>query len=154
MLDLESIVIADASPIIALVAIGELEILQKMYQKVYITDIVRFEIHADLPSWIEVTTLYDPTEFQILQLELDKGEASAIALALENPNSKIILDENKGRSVAKRLGLKVTGTIGIIITAKDLGLIQSGMEVLAKLEAHGFWLSEQLKKELIIRLKE
>lgn len=59
----------------------------------------------------------------MLQLELDAGEASTIALALENPDGRIILDERKGRSVAKRLGLKVTGTFGIIIKAKDEGLI-------------------------------
>ncbi|MBC7774364.1 MAG: DUF3368 domain-containing protein [Phycisphaerae bacterium] len=56
--------------------------------------------------------------------------------------------------MAKRLGLKVTGTIGIIVKAKEEGLIKSGKEVLVKLEQHGFWLSEQLKSQIIIRLKE
>jgi predicted nucleic acid-binding protein len=56
--------------------------------------------------------------------------------------------------VAKRLGLKVVGTIGIIIKAKDHGLIKSGKEILAKLEKHGFWLSEQLKNQVITRLEE
>ena len=112
----------------------ELEILQLLYQRIVITDIVRSEIHADLPEWIEVSTEYDQKQLQILELELDKGEASAIALALENPESRIILDESKGRSVAKRLGLKVTGTLGIIIKAKDDGLIDSGKRILEKLQ--------------------
>jgi len=75
-------------------------------------------------------------------------------LALEIPNCKIILDERKGRAVAKRLGLKVTGTFGIIIKAKNQGLIKSGKEVLDKLENHGFWLSSQFKKQLLDRLGE
>ncbi|MEI6409112.1 MAG: DUF3368 domain-containing protein [Bacteroidota bacterium] len=150
----EVLVIADASPLIAFVAIGELELLQKLYHKVTITDIVRSEIHADLPAWIEISSEYDPKQFQILQLELDQGEASAIALALDNPGSRVIIDENKGRSVAKRLGLSVTGTVGVLIKAKELGLIQSGTEILAKLEAHGFWLSEQLKNKIIDRMQE
>lgn len=150
----DKLVISDSSPLIALADIGELELLQKLYQEVFITDIVRSEIHADLPTWISVSTKYDQKQFHVLKLELDPGEASAIALALEHPESSIIIDENKGRSVAKRLGLKVTGTVGIIIKAKELGFIVSGTEILAKLEEHGFWLSEQLKDQIIVRLKE
>ena len=112
------------------------------------------EIHADLPEWIEVSSEYDQGQFQVLKLELDAGEASTIALALENPISRIILDESKGRLVAKRLGLKVTGTLGIIVKAKDRGLIKSGKEILDKLEEHGFWLSERLKSYLLSILKE
>lgn len=150
----ENIVISDASPLIALADIGELELLKKLYRRVFITDIVRKEIHADLPEWVEVTNAYDARQFQILSLELDAGEASAIALAINTPGCKIILDESKGRSVAKRLGLKVTGTVGIIIKAKEMGLIESGKEILSKLELHGFWLSEQLKAQILARLKE
>lgn len=148
------LVISDASPLIALADIEELEILQLLYQRIVTTDIVRGEIHADLPEWIEVSSEYDKKQLQILELELDKGEASAIALALENPESRIILDESKGRAVAKRLGLKVTGTLGIIIKAKDKNLIDSGKRILEKLEKHGFWLSEKLKKQLLERLGE
>ncbi len=150
----QQVIISDASPLIALIDIGELDLLRLLYENVSITDIVRSEIHADLPQWITVSSNYDLKQFQILKLELDPGEASAIALALENPGSRIILDENKGRSVAKRLGLKVTGTLGIIIKAKELGLIKSGKEILYKLEKHGFWLSEPLKKQIIERLQE
>jgi predicted nucleic acid-binding protein len=100
----EVIVIADASPIIALVAIGQLDLLQHLYERIMITDIVRSEIHADLPEWIEVTVNYDRNRFNILQLELDPGESSAISLALEYPGSKLIMDEFKGRRVAQKLG--------------------------------------------------
>lgn len=148
------IIIADASPLIALGAIGELDLLKQLYQNVFVTDIVEDEVHLELPSWITVSTVYDLTQFQILQLELDPGEASAIALCLENPGSKIIMDESKGRSVAKRLGINVIGTIGVIIKAKEQGLILSGRAVMEKLEEHGLWLSEDLKKQVLARLNE
>jgi len=107
-----------------------------------------------LPDWIEVTAAYDQKQLQILKLELDAGEASAIALALDNPKARLIIDENKGRSVAKRLGLKVTGTIGVIIKAKEQGLIHSGKDLLNRLDQHGFWLSEKLKRQIMERMKE
>ena len=150
----ELLVIADFSSLIAFVAIGELDLLVKLYHKVINTDVVRQEIQADLPNWIEVSSNFDLTQFQILQLELHLGEASAISLALENPGSKLIIDEFKGRFVAKRLGLSVTGTTGIIIKAKEQGLIISGREMLVKLEIHGFWLSDKLKKQIIAMLNE
>lgn len=150
----EELVISDSSPLIALVAIGELEILAKLYSKISITDLVRREIHSTLPDWIEVSTEYDAKQFQLLNLELDSGEASAIAFAMSYPGCRIIIDERRGRSVAKRLGLKVTGTIGILIKAKEQGLIKSGKSILLKLEDHGFWLSEALKNQLINRMGE
>jgi len=148
------LIISDASPLIALADIGELDLLRQLYERVVITDIVRGEVKAELPDWIEISTAYNQKQLQILKLELDAGEASAIALALENPQARVIIDENKGRSVAKRLGLKVTGTIGIIIKAKEQGLIHSGKDILKKLERHGFWLSEQLRRQIIARMGE
>ena len=150
----EQIIISDASPLIALADIGKLEILRELYNNITTTDVVRNEIHAELPDWIIVSTNYDPQQMQVLELELDAGEASAIALGLKIPNSTLILDESKGRKAAKRLGLKVTGTVGIIIKAKRRGIIQSGKEILDALEEHGFWLSQKLKTDILKRLEE
>ncbi len=150
----EELVISDASPLIALVDIGRVDLLRKMYQRVRITDMVRGEIHAELPEWIEVSTDYEVQQYQLLCLELDVGEASAIALALKQTGSRIILDERKGRIVAKRLNLKVTGTVGLIVKAKEAGLITSGKVVLDQLAEHGFWLSEKLKRQILARMGE
>lgn len=48
-------------------------------------------------------------------------------------------------TAAKRLGLTVTGTVGVLLKAKEQGLITSGQDILEKLEKHGFWLSEELR---------
>lgn len=150
----KKLIISDASPLIALEDIGHLHLLKEIYEHVLITDIVRKEIQADLPSWIEVSTDYDIDQFKVLSLELDKGEASAIALALKNPEFPIIIDERKGRLVAKRLNLRVTGTIGLIIKAKQDGLISSGRSVLEQLENHGFWLSRTLMNQILRTMGE
>lgn len=92
-----------------------------------------------------MTTNYNQKQLQILSLELDKGEASTIAYAMAHPQAKILMDEKKGRTAAKRLGLTVTGTVGVLLKAKEQGLITSGQDILEKLEKHGFWLSEELR---------
>ncbi|MEM9983842.1 MAG: DUF3368 domain-containing protein [Bacteroidota bacterium] len=68
--------------------------------------------------------------------------------------SRIILDERKGRIVAKRLNLKVTGTVGLIVKAKEAGLITSGKVVLGQLAEPGFWLSEKLERQILARMGE
>jgi predicted nucleic acid-binding protein len=55
---------------------------------------------------------------QLLETQLDKGESSAIALAIETPGSTIILDDYKAKKIATQLGLAYTGTIGVIVKAK------------------------------------
>ncbi|MEK6478454.1 hypothetical protein WJR50_13000 [Catalinimonas sp. 4WD22] len=102
----EQIIIADASCLIGLKNIEQIELLQKVYHKVIITPEVKSEFGEPLPEWIAVEDATDPVRLSILELELDKGEASAIALALENKNSLLIIDEGKGRRVATRLGIK------------------------------------------------
>jgi predicted nucleic acid-binding protein len=72
-------------------------------------------------------------------------------LALKQAGSRIVLDECKGRKIAKRLNLKVTGTVGLVVKAKEPGLITSGKAVLTQLESHGFWLSEELKRQILAR---
>lgn len=149
-----TLIICDASPIIALFDIGALELLNKLYERVIIPDLVLAEIKADLPDWIHVSDQYDLNQLRILQLEVDVGEASAIALALEKPNAILVIDERKGRSIAKRLGLHVIGTLAVLVKAKDQGLIVSGEALLTQLEKHGFWLSTSLKKQMLNRFGE
>lgn len=148
------LVISDASPLIALADIGRLSLLQSMFGEVVITDVVRREVQADLPEWITVENVYDFDTYEALKQQLDPGEASAIALSMETPNCLLIMDERKGRSVAKELGVEVIGLLGIILKAKQIGLIESGEIVLGELEEHGLWLSSKLKTELLKNLGE
>jgi len=85
----------------------------------------------------------------ILQLVLDEGEAEAIVLALEVNADLVLLDDREARLQAKRLGIQVTGTLGILLRAKRLGLIESLKEELNKLKETGFHISKNLEKEIL-----
>lgn len=63
---------------------------------------------ALLPEWVEIVEVKDKSKQQILELQIDKGESSAIALALEIPDSTIVLDDIKARNIADKLGLNYT----------------------------------------------
>lgn len=80
-----------------------------------------------------------------MKIHVDKGEASAIALALETSECTIIIDDWKARKLAEHLGLNVTGTIGIIIKAKNSNLITSIKPYLEKIKATNFRISEELE---------
>ncbi len=80
---------------------------------------------------------------------LDKGEASAIALSLEMDNSIVIIDDLKGRKVAERLNLRYSGTFGLILRAKQIGVIQSVKPILIKIKKTNFRFSEKLFKLIL-----
>ena len=84
-------------------------------------------------------------------MQLDKGESSAIALALETPDCTIILDDYKARKIADQLGLHITGTIGVIVKAKLNGLIPSIKPLLSKIRTTDFRLTIELE---LLALKE
>jgi predicted nucleic acid-binding protein len=118
-------IISDTSCLIILSNIDELDLLQKIYSKIITTKEVATEFRQELPDWIELRSASNIHYQQILELQIDKGEASAIALAIEIPESIIILDDFKARRVAQNLGIEFTGTLGVIITAKLKGIISS-----------------------------
>jgi len=148
------IIIADTSCLIVLEQIEELSILEKIYTEIVITPEVEHEFSGNLPDWITVTEVSDKKRQNILELDLDKGEASAIALSLEQENCLLIIDERKGRLIAKKLGLKITGTLGVIIKGKKNGAISSVRTILKKLEKFDFWMSKELKEKVLKEVDE
>jgi predicted nucleic acid-binding protein len=90
----------------------------------------------------------------VLELELDKWETSAIALAIEKENSLLIIDEKKGRKIAKQMNLKITGILGVMVKAKEIGLIEKVKPILDKLEKIEFRISSKLKEEILKRADE
>ena len=87
---------------------------------------------------------------QILGFQLDKGEASVIELAIETPGSTIILDDLKARTVAQKLGIEITGTIGVIVKAKQNGVISSIKPYLDKIRKNGFHLTVEIEKQALL----
>lgn len=144
-----SVVIADASCLILLTNLDKLDILAKLYGEVWITESVMAEYGLPPPSYI---SLHDPTDqltLNSLLRSLDPGEASSIALALENPGCKIVIDEKKGRRVALSMGLDLTGTLGVLTAAAKNNLLTIDAQFVERLDILGFRLSTELKNEFL-----
>jgi len=143
------IVVANSSVLIALCRIGMLNLLyQKFTEGIFIPEAVWYEVvesgrgqpgseEVSSSPWIKVKKVKDEKLISLLRIELDEGEAEAIVLASELKADLVLLDEKAARKVAKRLGLQVLGTIGVLIWAKRAGLIDSLKEQLDALQKEG-----------------
>ncbi len=138
-------IISDTSCFIILTNIGELELLHKVYGQIVTTPEIVAEFGETLPEWVEIAEVTDKYRQRLLELQIDKGESSALALALETPNSVVILDDYKARKIAERLGITFTGTIGVIIKAKLNGIIPSVKPLLEKIKRTDFRLSAEIE---------
>ena len=146
---MSSIVISDASCLIALNNIDSLNILMDLYNEVIITNEVKNEFGESLPNWINIVKVQDLQKKRELEEVLDLGEASSIALSLEIEDSILIIDERKGRKIASSLNIKIIGTIGVLILAHKKGLIKDLITVILKLVNSGFRLSDNLLNRII-----
>lgn len=145
------IVIADTSCLISLYNANILDLLEKLFSEVIITSIIKEEFGQPLPKWIKIKNPESNLHVENLCLTLDRGEASAIALAMENGNYKIIIDEKKGRNLASSLGIQTTGTIAILISASEKGYLKNLMATIDVLMLNDFRLSKRLYKEISLK---
>ena len=151
-------VVSNTTPIISLLKIGKLEILKDLYDEIYIPQEVFNEIEAGKHKkyylnlltfeWIKIEQIQDRKSISYF-LDLDKGEAEAIVLATESEADLILLDESLGRFHAKHAGLRVTGTIEILVKAKKQGLISELKPLILELKEKGVWLSESLIERIL-----
>lgn len=141
-------IISDASCIILLDKIGELDLLNKLFGKIIITSEVASEFGHLLPSWFEIQEPIDKNFQALIEKSVDKGEASAIALPVELDNCLLIIDDLKGRKFASKLGLIITGTMGVIVDSKFAGIISSVRPILLKIKETNFRISKDV--ELLI----
>jgi len=146
---MHKIIISDTSCFIILTNIGELSFLQKLYSKITTTIEIATEFGEPLPDWVEILSVKSKDTQRLLELQIDKGESSAIALALEISDSLLILDDIKARKVATQLGLSITGTLGIIIKAKLEGIIPSVIPILNKIKQTDFRLSNEVESQVL-----
>jgi len=155
------IVVSNTSAVINLAAVGQLDLLRRLYGKIAIPQAVYDEIAivgAGQPGAVEVQTLDWIETHQVqnqdlataLRAELDPGEAEAIALAVDLGADLLLLDERRARSIASRFGLKFIGLLGALLEAKHRGLIPVVGPVLDDLVTKaGFRLSKQLYAQVL-----
>jgi predicted nucleic acid-binding protein len=147
-------IISDTSCFIILTNIGELELLYKVYGQITTTLDIANEYGEKLPDWVEIKEVKDKYRQQLLEMQIDKGESSAITLALETPDSTLILDDYKARRIAEQLQIPFTGTIGVLIKAKLLGLIPSIKPLLAQIRQTDFRISMDIETQALKEAKE
>jgi len=143
------LIISDTSSLIIFHKIGELKILEKVYGNIFITPEVAEEYGNGLPLWITVKLIDDKKYQEFLETQVDKEEASVIALAKENNDSLLLLDDLKARKLAKKLKLKHTGALGVIHKAKQLGVVDKIKPLLEKLLETNFRISKKILDELL-----
>ena len=139
--------VVDTTCLIGLERVGRLNILRALFDPVVIPPAVAREFGTPLP-WLRVETPTNRALVSVLKMLLDEGEAEAIALASELVHT-IVLDDSQARAAARNLGLKVIGTIGILLRAKRGGVIPAVRPVIEELELNGFYLSDALREEAL-----
>jgi uncharacterized protein len=146
-------VVVDASPLIALQQIGELSLLQRLFDRVLAPSAVAREVRPslpELPAWLEVEGPPPSADARIEAAALGAGESEAIALALAVRPDWIILDDLAARTLARRLALPVLGTAAVLSEAKTQGLIPAVRPLLDALLARGFHLSRDVYQRILV----
>ena len=156
-------VITSNTPLVALWVLGRLDILGDLYGEVWIPQAIQDEFLAteralrqsallDAP-WIITVPLAAPQRTRVY-VGLDQGEAEVLALAEEHAACLVIIDERKGRRYAERMGLPLTGTLGVLLLAKERGLVPSITLLLAELRKEGLCLDQDLVQRVLALAKE
>ncbi|MBS4027290.1 MAG: DUF3368 domain-containing protein [Ignavibacteriales bacterium] len=160
------IVVSDTSPIANLLLVNKIELLEQLFEKVIIphkffSEIIALEqfnidlTHFKSYKWIEVNSIHNQLLFDSLSEQLDEGEAEAIVLAKELHTQFLLIDEMKGRTIAEQLGIKTVGLLGVLIQAKEKGLIQNVKPLLDDLlNKARFWISKDLYRDVLKTVKE
>ncbi len=147
-------VVSDTSPIIAFSNLGKLHILKALFNRITIPRAVYDELCEGEPfqleEWIDVEEINDRARYNMLRPELDHGESEAIVLYFEKGMELFLVDDGEARKTAERFGIKITGTGGLLLLAKQQGLISSVRSEIDKLEKEGeFRLSDSVRNILL-----
>ncbi|WP_367392066.1 DUF3368 domain-containing protein [Lewinella sp. LCG006] len=138
-------------------------IMKGLYREILIPNEVYKELAAlskqkkviDSFDWIKIVEIKNRNLYEELREKLDKGESEAIVLALELNSDFLVMDEAKGRRIARSYGIRIIGLLGILVLAKEEGLIPKVEPYMKDLkEKMGFRISEKLYKDILIRVNE
>lgn len=128
------IVVSDTSSLNALYKIGQIALLPALFQQVLIPERVYAEMRGDpvlrtwldnFPEWLMVRPIQDRQRYEEILAVMDEGEAEAIVLALETRADRLLIDDREGRTKAIELQLPVIGTLGVLLNAKQRGLLET-----------------------------
>jgi predicted nucleic acid-binding protein len=156
------IVFTNTTPIIALSSIQRLDLLPALFGQIHIVNEVLEECEAGgnirLPElrnfdWLTIVTSTAINSTSLL-LALDKGEKHTLDMAQKYHADWVLIDEKFGRNMAEYLGLRVTGTLGILLKAKQQGMITSFKESITSMQNQGIYYHPNLIKKLLTQIGE
>ncbi len=153
------IVVSDYTPLITLMKAARLEILERLFGEVLIPEAVFSELTANASYWDEVEQIRNSSFIQVVRAKddervaflqratgLDRGESEAIVFADETKADLLLMDEIAGRRVAKNMNLPLTGSVGVLIRAHQIGLLtaQEAEEAFQSIRSANRYISERL----------
>jgi uncharacterized protein len=154
------VVVTDTSPLRALAVVHLLGVLPRLYNDILLPPAVAAELAVDVPGigpllvqnfeFLRVLAPTTPTLRYEMSASLGRGETEAITLALELHADFVLVDDGEARNVAARLGLTPAGTIGILVRAKDAGLIPQVAPIIDELVRRTrFRISDSVRRQIL-----
>ena len=144
------VVVSDSTTIMTLLRIDRLDILHRLFERVYLPPAVYEEIQHKVSLQTEgtvfaVVPITDMNLYKLLTRSLDAGESEAIVLAKERGLS-LIIDEKKGRKIATHLGINITGLLGLLLLHYKKGFLGDSETLMLfdEIQEAGFYVSERL----------
>jgi uncharacterized protein len=158
-------VVSNSGPLIALAAIARLDLLRALFGRIVIPQAVYEEVvirgqdepgsvEVEAAAWIEVRQTKDHLAIDLLREALDAGESEAIVLAQELSARYVLLDDALARRKTRLIGLPMIGTLGLVLMAKEMGLVPAVKPVLDELGQTEFRMSEQVYLEVLTKAGE
>ena len=149
-------VIVNSTPLIALAKSGRLDLLRHLYGRIVIpeavyrevtekNDVVSQEVSQAL-EWIQIVRVDPNVDRRMYRAKLHEGEVEVMLLAQDMGADLVIIDDDAARKTAEYLELPLTGTLGVLIKAKERGFLEAVMPVVSAMEQHGIYFSGQLKQ--------
>lgn len=153
-------VVVNSTPIISLSIINELDLLSKLYKEIYVPQAVYDEVSVTGKSktgakllkkakFINVVPVKNDTACKFFSTSLHKGEVEVMILAKEIEADLVIIDDYQARKHAKYLGLNLTGTLGVLLRAKEEGVIKEIRPLLDELINNDIYIDNGLYEKVL-----
>ena len=147
-------VVVNTTPLIALSEIGKLSLMKELFGEIYILVAVLNEVKTEpafseiraFSDWIHVVEVKDLSQKKLFQTRLHAGEVEVMLYAIESQADLVILDDKLARRTAKYMGLTISGTVGMLVKAKEKGYLKEVKPVLDLLTQNGLFVSPEVRR--------
>jgi len=156
--------VSNTSPLLYLHLIGEFRILPSLFERILVPSAVVEELRAGEVQGYDVPDLRTFSQITVVETkglpsiwlvsDLGPGETAALSLAFEHPEWPVLLDDALARRIAEAAGLKVWGTLRLLLQAKEEGLLEAVTPLVKALRDAGMWITDDLVQRVSILANE